>query len=501
MTRTPKTLLLTGAAVAATSIGLLAFAQPQPATPPGVDPATHAAHLQQNPGTHAPVAVGDANADLASQVAALRGEIAEIRAMLTQQFAAPARANVGGTGMNTMPKQPGGGQMQPQPSRQPGGMAGMSAGGKGKMQQPMSNGQSQPMQAQQPGHPATHGTAHAEHDDLVSQMAVMRADVSRLQVALAQQHTAYAPAGASGGKSKGMGGMDKMQKPMGSGQMQPMQSQPAAGGTTAGGMPGMSGGGQPAPAAMPMMDDDKDEMAGMGSGAAGGMAPSPSPAGSGMAPMQDDKMDMGGMPMMGMDKDEMGGMGAAPAGGQPAGGMGGAPASGGMGGMMKMMGMGGMPMGGAGSPAAMAMPSALPGFPGASHIYHIAATGFFLDHPEHITLTIEQQTALSQQKEQALLRQSQYQRRIEEAEQDLWVLTAADQPDAAAIDTKVQQIAKLHGDQRIAFIRAAGEAARLLNAEQRQQLTGMLPPAPTPGTMPMAPAAPAAAPMAGMPDM
>ena len=33
----------------------------------------------------------------------------------------------------------------------------------------------------------------------------------------------------------------------------------------------------------------------------------------------------------------------------------------------------------------MSMPSALPGFPGQSHLYHIGATGFFLDHPEHIT--------------------------------------------------------------------------------------------------------------------
>jgi Spy/CpxP family protein refolding chaperone len=193
-------------------------------------------------------------------------------------------------------------------------------------------------------------------------------------------------------------------------------------------------------------------------------------------------MDMDGK----MDMMMMGGM----SGGAAGGGMG-------MDGMMKMMGMGSMPMGGAGSPAAMAMPSALPGFPGASHIYHIGATGFFLDHPEHITLTLEQQTALSQKKEQALLQQAQFQRRVEEAEQELWVLTAADQPDAAAIDTKVQQIAKLQGDQRIAFIRACGEAAKVLTDEQRKQLTGMLPPVPTP----MAPAAPAMPAGGGMSDM
>ena len=197
-------------------------------------------------------------------------------------------------------------------------------------------------------------------------------------------------------------------------------------------------------------------------------------------------------PMQPQAAPAAGGMAAMP-GSQPAAGGGGM----GMDGMMKMMGMGSMPMGGAGSPAAMVMPSALPGFPGTSHIYHIGATGFFLDHPEHITLTLEQQTALSQQKEQALLQQAQIQRRVEEAEQELWVLTAADQPDAAAIDTKVQQIAKLQGDQRIAFIRACGEAARVLTDEQRKQLTGMLPPVPTP----MAPAAPGMPAGGGMSDM
>lgn len=233
--------------------------------------------------------------------------------------------------------------------------------------------------------------------------------------------------------------------------MQPMQQQPMPG---MGGMPGMSGG---QAGGMPGMPG--------GAGGAGGAG------GSGM----------------GMDQMMMGGMG----GGAGGGGMSGM----GMDGMMKMMGMGnmgGMPMGGAGSPAAMAMPSALPGFPGASHIYHVGATGFFLDHPEHITLTLEQQTALSQKKEQALLQQAEFQRKTEQAEQELWVLTAADQPDAAAIDKKVQEIARLQGDQRVAFIRAVGEAAKVLTDEQRKQLTGMLPAAPTP-------MAPAAAP--GMPNM
>jgi hypothetical protein len=197
------------------------------------------------------------------------------------------------------------------------------------------------------------------------------------------------------------------------------------------------------------------------------------------------------MGMMDMDDMMMGGMSSAP-------GMGGGMGSGmGMDEMMKMMGMGNMPMGGAGSPAAMSMPSALPGFPGASHLYHIGATGFFLDHPEHIVLTLEQQTALNQQKEQALLQQAEFQRKVEQAEQDLWVLTGSDTPDAGKIEAKAREIEKLRADQRIAFIRAVGTAATLLTDEQRKQLTGMLPPAPTP----MAPAAPGMPAGGGMSEM
>lgn len=285
--------------------------------------------------------------------------------------------------------------------------------------------------------PATHA-AHLKqapaaadaNSELVNQIAALRAEVAKLQAALTQGHTVQPPAGTGAGMA--MGGKGKMQKPMGSGQMKPMQPMQPQAAPAAGGMAAMPGSQPAAGSGMGMMDMDDKMMGGMGGG------------GGGMMDGMMQKMD----------------------------------------GMMKMMGMGDMPMGGAGSPAAMAMPSALPGFPGASHIYHIGATGFFLDHPEHITLTLEQQTVLSQKKEQALLQQAQFKRRVEEAEQELWVLTAADQPDAAAIDTKVQQIAKLQGDQRIAFIRACGEAATVLTDEQRKQLTGMLPPASTPPNMP-----------------
>lgn len=209
--------------------------------------------------------------------------------------------------------------------------------------------------------------------------------------------------------------------------------------------------------------------------------------------------DQGGMGMMGKksgmaDKGMMGkmagmgemGMSPSDPGAGSMAGMGSNAGSGGMQGMgqggmgmmgmmgdMGMMGKGGMKMGGS-----MTMPSALPGFPGASHIYHIGASGFFLDHDEHIELTTEQRTALAQTKEKALLTQNSAQRQIDEAEQELWELTAADEPDAAKIEEKIREIEKIRGDQRLDFVRAVGEAAKVLSPEQRKALLGLDPPQP-----------------------
>jgi Spy/CpxP family protein refolding chaperone len=156
-----------------------------------------------------------------------------------------------------------------------------------------------------------------------------------------------------------------------------------------------------------------------------------------------------------------------------------------------MMGM--AAMGGANSPA-MSMPSALPGFPGQSHLYHIGATGFFLDHPEHIVLTTQQKQALAKKKQQSLLKQGEIQRQIDAAEQEMWELTGADQPQAADIDRKAREIERLRAEQRIAFVRAVGESAKILTEEQREQLTGTSPsqamPAPAPMSMPDEPAKP-----------
>jgi hypothetical protein len=118
------------------------------------------------------------------------------------------------------------------------------------------------------------------------------------------------------------------------------------------------------------------------------------------------------------------------------------------------------------------MPSDLPGFPGASHIYHVGATGFFLDYSAALKLTADQQAALKRIREESIGDMGAEQQRIDQAEQELWMLTDSDRPDSMALERKVRDIEKLKGDQRIAFIRSVGEAARVLTDGQRAALPG-----------------------------
>ncbi len=151
-----------------------------------------------------------------------------------------------------------------------------------------------------------------------------------------------------------------------------------------------------------------------------------------------------------------------------------------MAGMMSMMNsmMGGMgggaPMGQAASMGPSSFFSELPGFPGASHLYHIGSTNFFLDHPQHITLSLEQQSRLGEIRMRALLERSDFNRKIQEAEEQVWLLTASDQPNSVNIEAKVRESEKLQGDFRLAFIKHVGEAAMLLSIEQRNALLGQV---------------------------
>lgn len=244
------------------------------------------------------------------------------------------------------------------------------------------------------------------------------------------------------------------------------EEKPPAGGPDAGGqkqrmkMPGMSG--QKADSAW-WFDNytrgQKQDTGGKGMAhGAGGMA--------GMSGMTKDKMEAGSMAgdgssssmkmrddgeLMGMMDDDISMMGAIAIGGA---------------GSKSMNGMG-----------EMKMASSLPGSPGVSRLYHVGATGFFLNHSEHITLSTRQQAALNVVQRKALLSKFTAQRKIEEAEQELWELTGADEPDAAQIRAKVQAIEILRGEQRMAFIQSVSEAAKLLTEEQRQMLLGTTEPA------------------------
>lgn len=306
--------------------------------------------------------------------------------------------------------------------------------------------QSQPATSQPPPgvDPATHaahiaqGTAaHAQPPsqptdtaDLARQLAELRAQIAQLQAALAQGQ-------ASGGPKRPMpAGMGmRAAKPTGPGM----------------GTPGIGAGEMPQP-------NGAAPMPGMASGGGGG-----------------------GMGMMDMDNMMMGGMGGGGSGGGGMAGGGGSGSMPGMGMMDKMMSMGMSRMGGMGSGSAT---STLPGFPGASHIYHIGATGFFLDHGSHISLTVDQQRQLGEIKEQSLLNQSTLQRKIDQAEQDLWDLTGSDAPDAAKIEAKAREIEQARTEQRIVFIRDVGKAAAVLTDDQRKQLTGLMPADPAPANQP-----------------
>ena len=120
-------------------------------------------------------------------------------------------------------------------------------------------------------------------------------------------------------------------------------------------------------------------------------------------------------------------------------------------------------------------PLPLPQFPGTSHVYHLGATDFFLDHSQRAGFTVEQQARLARIREQALLARASAGREIEEADQRLFILTAAERPDVDRIEAQVRRIESLHVARRLAFIRAVGEAAQVLTNEQRQAVVGPTP--------------------------
>ncbi|UXI66068.1 periplasmic heavy metal sensor [Tahibacter amnicola] len=117
----------------------------------------------------------------------------------------------------------------------------------------------------------------------------------------------------------------------------------------------------------------------------------------------------------------------------------------------------------------------LPGFPGEPHLYHLGAEDFFLSRSQRIGLSVEQQVTLAGIRERALLARADAGREIEAADQRLFMLTAAARPDAESIEAQVRRIEALRTAGRLHFIRAVGEAAQVLSAEQRHVVLGSAP--------------------------
>ncbi len=127
-------------------------------------------------------------------------------------------------------------------------------------------------------------------------------------------------------------------------------------------------------------------------------------------------------------------------------------------GMARMLGQPPMASSAGGLPAAM----------GAPHIYHLGADSFFLDQASAIGLTSEQQIKLSGLKENAAVAYATTQRKMDQAEQDLWVLSSSEAPDLGKIDAKIGELARLGGQQRMDFIRTVGQAVAVLSDAQRK---------------------------------
>ncbi len=374
-------------------------------------------------------------------------------------------------------------------------------------------GQAQPPdQAKHDHHHQAAGPTEAS-DSFADQVRQLREKVARLEAALSRGQGAGQPRPMGRGQGMGMGASVAGWKvPAGyriaaqyadclrCHQTVPSGPLPPSHLEKAGGMGmGMMEGGGPAgtgkPGAAPTTSDEspvdqlqqlRDKVAALEAALAQGQQGGGTRAGPGEPAPNMGMMGQGGMgghEGMGMMGSGMMGRGMEMMGGEMGQGMMGQGGMGGqgmgmMGGDMEMMGGEGMMgMGAMGQARRMGtghmkMASSLPGFPGISHLYHIGAEGFFLNHVEHITLTADQRKKLNRIKEKALLGGSSCDRKVEEAEQELWELTASDTPDAAAIEAKVREIEKLRGDQRLAFIRAVGDAAKVLTDDQRRALAG-----------------------------
>ena len=111
----------------------------------------------------------------------------------------------------------------------------------------------------------------------------------------------------------------------------------------------------------------------------------------------------------------------------------------------------------------------------APHLLHVGAKDFYLDHAQHIGLTPVQKRSLQRIKSETMQQKATSQKQIDAAEQELWQLTSADQPNSAQIDSKVNEIAKFNATQQVAIIHAVSMASNVLTPDQRAEVVKSAP--------------------------
>ncbi len=104
------------------------------------------------------------------------------------------------------------------------------------------------------------------------------------------------------------------------------------------------------------------------------------------------------------------------------------------------------------------------------HLLHVGAKDFYLDHAQHIGLSEGQKTKLEKIKSTYANDKAASEKQIGVAQGELWQLTSADQPNTAAIDMKVKEIATTQANEQLMFIHSVSEASNVLTPEQRAQV-------------------------------
>lgn len=107
---------------------------------------------------------------------------------------------------------------------------------------------------------------------------------------------------------------------------------------------------------------------------------------------------------------------------------------------------------------------------GVPHLYHIAAEYFLFDRKDKLDFSDEQKRSLKQIVEDVHLTLATHHRKIKQAEQELWVLTGKNKPDASSVEAKMKEIAELKVAKRMAYFKAVEKAVGVLTDEQKQKL-------------------------------